>query len=139
MKMAFQFSPKSKELAFTIFVIFDAISMFTSTTSLLMFSSILTSRYGEDDFLFVLPHRLIIGLVTLFLSITTIVVAFSSALYLVHLFGSNHAQIIGPVIGFACLPILSFVSLQFPLLVDLITSTYGSGIFSKKRNQLPFY
>lgn len=119
MKMAFQFSPKSKELAFTIFVIFDAISMFTSTTSLLMFSSILTSRYGEDDFLFVLPHRLIIGLVTLFLSITTMVAAFSSALYLVHLFGSNHARIIGPVIGFACLPILSFVSLQLPLLVNI--------------------
>ncbi|KAI8555601.1 hypothetical protein RHMOL_Rhmol05G0185500 [Rhododendron molle] len=138
MKMAFQFSSKSKELAFTNCYfrcnIYVHIHHFSINVLVL-----LTSRYGEDDFLFVLPHRLIIGLVTLFLSITTMVMAFSSALYLVHLFGSNHAQIIGPVIGFACLPILSFISLQFPLLVDSIMSTYGSGIFSKKRNRLHFY
>ncbi|KAI8555600.1 hypothetical protein RHMOL_Rhmol05G0185500 [Rhododendron molle] len=111
MKMAFQFSSKSKELAFTNCYfrcnIYVHIHHFSINVLVL-----LTSRYGEDDFLFV---------------------------YLVHLFGSNHAQIIGPVIGFACLPILSFISLQFPLLVDSIMSTYGSGIFSKKRNRLHFY
>ncbi|GFY98516.1 ankyrin repeat family protein [Actinidia rufa] len=70
----------SKEKAFIIFAISDAISLFTSTTSLLMFLSILTSRYAEGDFLYALPKRLIIGLVALFLSITTMMVAFSSTL-----------------------------------------------------------
>ncbi|KAL0387850.1 UNVERIFIED_CONTAM: hypothetical protein Sradi_2666800 [Sesamum radiatum] len=46
----------SKNNAFIIFAISDAISLFTSTTSLLMFLAILTSRYAEEDFLDVLPR-----------------------------------------------------------------------------------
>ncbi|THF98120.1 hypothetical protein TEA_000512 [Camellia sinensis var. sinensis] len=126
----------SKANAFIVFIVSDAISLFTSTMSLLMFLSILTSRYAEGDFLYVLPKRLIIGLVTLFLSITTMIVAFSSTLYLV--FGHNKAWILIPVTELACLPITSFVSLQFALLVDLISSTYGPGIFENKSDRI-FY
>ncbi|KAM7473579.1 hypothetical protein LguiB_020822 [Lonicera macranthoides] len=125
-----------KENVFLVFAVSDAISLFTSTTSLLMFLSILTSRYAESDFLRVLPKRLIIGLVTLFLSITTMMTAFSASLYL--LFGLKRAWILIPLAALACLPITSFVSLQFPLLVDLISSTYGPGIFGKQSDQ-PFY
>jgi len=128
----------SNEVAFTIFLVFDAISLFTSTTSLLMFLSILTSRCAEDDFLFVLPNRLIIGLVSLFLSITTMVVAFSSSLYLVLVFAHNDPWIIIPVVALASLPIISFASLQFPLVMNLIASTYGRGIFGKQSDR-PFY
>ncbi|KAF5956519.1 hypothetical protein HYC85_003744, partial [Camellia sinensis] len=126
----------SKENAFIVFIISDAISLFTSTMSLLMFLSILTSRYAESDFLYVLPKRLIIGLVTLFMSITTMILAFSSTLYLV--FGNSKEWTLIPVAALACLPITSFVSLQFPLLVDLISSTYGPGIFGKQSDRL-FY
>ncbi|KAL7224886.1 hypothetical protein ACSBR1_026210 [Camellia fascicularis] len=126
----------SKANEFIVFIISDAISLFTSTVSLLMFLSILTSRYAEGDFLYVLPKRLIIGLVTLFMSITAMILAFSSALYLV--FGNNKEWILIPVAALACLPITSFVSLQFPLLVDLISSTYGRGIFGKQSDRL-FY
>ncbi|GMP36778.1 hypothetical protein CsSME_00008792 [Camellia sinensis var. sinensis] len=45
----------SKANAFIVFIVSDAISLFTSTMSLLMFLSILTSRYAEGDFLYVLP------------------------------------------------------------------------------------
>ncbi|KAL0288289.1 UNVERIFIED_CONTAM: hypothetical protein Scaly_2736000 [Sesamum calycinum] len=48
----------SKNGGFIVFAISDAISLFTSTTSLLMFLAILTSRYAEEDFLYVLPNRL---------------------------------------------------------------------------------
>ncbi|XP_047952686.1 uncharacterized protein LOC125198376 isoform X2 [Salvia hispanica] len=58
-----------KSVAFKIFAVSDAVSLFTSTTSLLMFLSILTSRYAEQDFLYALPKRLSIGLFTLFFSI----------------------------------------------------------------------
>ncbi|GMP36767.1 hypothetical protein CsSME_00008783 [Camellia sinensis var. sinensis] len=126
----------SKANAFIVFIVSDAISLFTSTMSLLMFLSILTSRYAEGDFLYVLPKRLIIGLVTLFMSITTMILAFSSTLYLV--FGNNKEWILIPVAALACLPITSFVFLQFPLLVDLISSTYGPGIFGKKSDRLFF-
>ncbi|KAF7142613.1 hypothetical protein RHSIM_Rhsim05G0009000 [Rhododendron simsii] len=123
----------SKESSFAIFVISDALSLFTSTTSLLLFLSILTSRYAESDFLDVLPRRLINGLVTLFLSITTMIVAFSVSLYLA--LGHGKAWILVPVAALAYLPIRSFVSLQFPLLVDLISSTFGGGIFGKQSDK----
>ncbi|KAD6454933.1 hypothetical protein E3N88_09639 [Mikania micrantha] len=56
----------AKKTAFTIFAASDTISLFTSVTSLLMFLSILTARFSEQDFLFRLPRKLIIGLTTLF-------------------------------------------------------------------------
>ncbi|KAJ9558335.1 hypothetical protein OSB04_012949 [Centaurea solstitialis] len=68
--------------SFIIFAVSDAISLFTSTTSLLLFLSILTARYREEDFLYRLPKRLIFGLVMLFLSVTTMIIAFSATLYL---------------------------------------------------------
>ena len=46
----------SKDHAFVIFAISDAISLFTSTTSVLMLLFILTSRYAEEDFYYVLPR-----------------------------------------------------------------------------------
>ncbi|GER36061.1 ankyrin repeat-containing protein [Striga asiatica] len=126
----------STKAAFIIFAVSDAVSLFTSTSSLLMFLSILTSRYAEEDFLYALPKRLCIGLVTLFMSISFMMVAFSATLYIV--FGRGKAWILIPVAALACLPVTSFVLLQFPLLVDVISNTYGRGIFGKQSNR-PFY
>ncbi|XP_058213516.1 uncharacterized protein LOC131325334 [Rhododendron vialii] len=123
-----------QKVAFIIFAVSDAFSLFMSATSLLMFLSILNFPYEERDFLYVLPKRLIIGLFTLFLSITAMVVAFSCTLYL--MFGQNKAWILIPVAALACLPITSFVTLQFPLLVTLISSTYGSGVFGKQSDRM---
>nr|GMC50082.1 protein ACCELERATED CELL DEATH 6-like [Ipomoea batatas] len=125
-----------KNSAFTIFAIFDALSLFSSTASLLMFLSILTARYAENDFLYSLPRRLIIGLTMLFLSITSMMVAFSATIYLV--FGEKKAWTLVPVAGLACLPVTLFVTLQYPLLKDMITSTYCPGIFGKRSDRLLF-
>ncbi|GFP89174.1 ankyrin repeat ph and sec7 domain containing protein secg [Phtheirospermum japonicum] len=123
--------------SFILFAVSDAISLFTSTTSLLMFLSILTSRYAEQDFLYALPKRLCIGLVTLFMSICFMMVAFSATVFLE--FGKAEKKwILIPVAVLACLPVTSFVLLQFPLLVDVISNTYGRGIFGKQSNR-PFY
>ncbi|CAI9293225.1 unnamed protein product [Lactuca saligna] len=117
--------------AFKIFAISDAISLFAAVTSLLMFLSILTARFAEQDFLYKLPTKLIIGLATLFISTTAMIVAFSATLYLV--FGQSNSRILIPIAVLTCLPITSFVTLQFPLVLDLISATYGSSIFGKKR------
>ncbi|XP_059634704.1 uncharacterized protein LOC132277027 isoform X2 [Cornus florida] len=124
----------SKEKAFSIFAVSDAFSLFSSTASLLMFLSILTARYAEADFLYSLPKRLMIGLVTLFLSITSMMIAFSATIYLV--FGDKKSWTLIPVAAFACLPVTLFVSLQFPLLVDMVCSTYCPGIFGKRSERL---
>ncbi|KAD7479089.1 hypothetical protein E3N88_02225 [Mikania micrantha] len=69
---------------FMVFVVADAISLFTSSTSILMFLSILTSRYAERDFLESLPKKLMLGLGTLFLSITTMTIAFSASFFVLY-------------------------------------------------------
>lgn len=122
----------SREPSFIIFAVSDAISLFASTTSLLLFLSILTARYREEDFLYRLPLRLIVGLAMLFLSVSSMMVAFSATLYLT--FGEGRAWILIPVATLTCLPIASFVTLQLPLLVDLISSTYYHGIFAEHQS-----
>ncbi|KAJ4829686.1 hypothetical protein Tsubulata_007488, partial [Turnera subulata] len=51
-----------RKKAFITFMISDAISLFSSSTSVLMFLGILTSSYTEDNFVKSLPKKLIIGL-----------------------------------------------------------------------------
>nr|XP_043638266.1 uncharacterized protein LOC122609276 [Erigeron canadensis] len=115
--------------SFIVFAISDAISLFTSTTSLLLFLSILTARYHEDDFLSKVPNRLILGLVMLFLSVTSMMVAFGAILYI--MFGRGKQWILILIIVLACIPIVSYVILQYPLLSELVSSTYGHGIYKK--------
>ncbi|KAJ9672635.1 hypothetical protein PVL29_026027 [Vitis rotundifolia] len=124
----------SKEIAFKVFAVSDALSLFLSIASVLICLSILTARYAEDDFLFALPRRLIFGLVTLFLSITFMMIAYSSAIYL--LFGEKKAWILITLAAFACLPVTLYGLLQFPLLKELIYSTYSPGIFGKHSDRL---
>lgn len=123
-----------QQRAFAVFGVFDAISLFSSVTSILMFLSILTSRYAEADFLYALPKRLIIGLSMLLISITSLMVAFSSALYLV--LGQNKPSRLLLVGALASLPVTLFIFLQFPLLLEIMLATYGRGIFQKKGNRM---
>ncbi|KAI3827106.1 hypothetical protein L1987_01170 [Smallanthus sonchifolius] len=123
-KAIYETSPR-----FIIFSVSDAISLFTSTTSLLMFLSILTSRYAEEDFLYKLPLTLILGLVMLLMSVATMMIAFNATLYI--LFGQEKSWILIPTAAITCLPVASFMRMQLPLLFDLISSTYGNGIFGK--------
>ncbi|KAJ0805681.1 putative ankyrin repeat-containing domain, PGG domain, ankyrin repeat-containing domain superfamily [Helianthus annuus] len=111
-----------KEPAFIIFAISDAISLFASSTSRLVFLSILTARFAEKDFLFSLPNRLFIGLFSLLLSTTAMMVAFSATLFLV--FCNGKLRMLAPICVLAFIPITFFVGLQFPLMVDLFRSTY---------------
>ncbi|MBA0626998.1 hypothetical protein Godav_004560 [Gossypium davidsonii] len=113
--------------SFVIFAVSDALALFSSVTSILMFLSILTSRYAEEDFLRLLPQRLIVGLTTLFLSIAAMLVAFGATFCIV--LSQRLAWIAVPVAFIACIPVTLFAFLQFPLLLDIIQSSYGVGIF----------
>ncbi|KAH7848551.1 hypothetical protein Vadar_004294 [Vaccinium darrowii] len=121
---------------FFLFGVLDALALLSSTTSLLMFLSIFTSRYGEQDFLYSLPRKLIIGLVTLFLSIISMMIAFGATFKIV--FGQKKAWIAVPVFVLSFVPVTLFALLQFPLLLRLIKSTYYPGIFRKRSNRI-FY
>ncbi|KAH7841651.1 hypothetical protein Vadar_032672 [Vaccinium darrowii] len=125
-----------EDRSFVLFGVFDALALFSSTTSLLMFLSILTSRYGEQDFLYPLPKKLIIGLFTLFLSIIAMMAAFAVTLEMVFWYNRTWISISG--VALSCVPVSLFALLQFPLLVRMIKSTYFPGIF-KKRSKPIFY
>ncbi|MFS7917720.1 putative PGG domain-containing protein [Helianthus anomalus] len=115
--------------AVCIFAVSNAFSLFTTTTTLLLFLSILTTRFSEKDFLVSLPRRLILGLFTLFLSTIAMIVAFGAILFLI--FCDHRPWMLAPIAGFACLPLSVIVTIKLPLLVDLIQSTYIS-IFGKQ-------
>jgi len=117
------------EKSFMLFIVFDSLSLFSATTSVLMFLGILTSRYAEEDFLKSLPTKMIIGLSTLFFSIASMMIAFCAALSIMLL---GQSRFIIPVIGLACVPVMLFGVMQFPLLVDMFISTYRPGIFDRK-------
>ncbi|KAM0959071.1 hypothetical protein TB2_023906 [Malus domestica] len=116
------------EKLFMLFIISDAISLFSSTTATLTFLGILTSRFAEDDFLKSLPTKMIIGLATLFLAIATMMIAFSAALLIIV---RGHSWIVIPTILLSSVPVTLFAWMQFPLLVRIIVSTYGKGIFNR--------
>nr|XP_043608183.1 ankyrin repeat-containing protein At5g02620-like [Erigeron canadensis] len=120
-----------------VFVISDAVSLIFSSASVLMFLSILTSRYAERDFLESLPKKLMFGLTTLFLSIVTMMVAFSASFFVLY---HNHLKWVPiTVTGLAGVPVLLFATLQFRLLGDVFYSTYRSRyLFKPKRRMLYF-
>lgn len=114
---------------FSLFMISDALSFFSSTTSLLIFWDIVTSRYAEDDFLKSLPTKMTLGLTTVLFSITTMMIAFCCAL-LIMLNGKSWVAI--PIILLVGIPVSLSVRMLIPLLLDMFISTFGAGIFDRK-------
>ncbi|KAI3836322.1 hypothetical protein MKW92_049284 [Papaver armeniacum] len=119
-----------KSRAFKIFIVSDAVSLFASCTSVLMFFSILTARFVERDFLKSLPRKLILGLSTLFVSIATMMITFGTTLVIVLRGEASWVYI--PVSILAAIPVILFGFLQLPLFYHIVSSTHGRGIFRKR-------
>ncbi|KAF3456060.1 hypothetical protein FNV43_RR00703 [Rhamnella rubrinervis] len=107
-----------EDKAFTVFWISVAISVLTSSASILMFLSILTSRYAEKDFLKSVPVKMLIGLTSLFVSIASMMVAFSTTFILYHIALASISLV------FIFVPFI-YILLMYSLLVDLIQSLQG--------------
>ncbi|WCJ41375.1 Ankyrin repeat family protein [Euphorbia peplus] len=124
------------QTSLVIFEISDALGLISSSTSLLMFLGILTSRCAEDDFRRALPMRMSIGLITLFFSIASMLTSFCAAFYFVMF--EKASWIAVPIGLVASVPVLLFAMLQFPLLVEITYSTFGPSIFGKKNQKFIF-
>ncbi|KAJ0703579.1 putative ankyrin repeat-containing domain, PGG domain, ankyrin repeat-containing domain superfamily [Helianthus annuus] len=122
---------------FVVFVVADAISLISSSASILMFLSILTSRYAEYDFLESLPRKLLFGLATLFLSITTMMVAFGVSFFVLYDKGLLWIPILICVL--VVFPALLYVRLQYKLFIDVIRSTYRSRYLFKPKKSVLYY
>jgi hypothetical protein len=109
---------------FTLFIVSDALAMFFSMASLLMFLAILNARFSEEDFLVVLPQKLIIGLAFLFLAIASTMAAFGQALSMLVQERMKWAPT--AIALLTSVPVALFEILQLPLFIEMIKSTYGS-------------
>ncbi|KAH1261895.1 Ankyrin repeat-containing protein [Glycine max] len=107
---------------FLIFALSDSIAMISSSASILIFLSILISRYAEEDFLKSLPLKLISALLALFISIISMMVAFSSAFFITYYYGSNGVPIFISALAFIPIPV--FIFLQFRLWSDILYLAY---------------
>ncbi|KAG2395919.1 uncharacterized protein HKW66_Vig0067050 [Vigna angularis] len=106
---------------FKVFAISSLIALCCSVTSMVIFLSILTSRYQERDFGKILPRKLILGLTSLFMSITSIMVCFCVGHFFI--LEGKLKSVAFPVYAVTCLPVTLFALAQFPLYIDLILAT----------------
>ncbi|RYQ81460.1 hypothetical protein Ahy_Scaffold1g107381 isoform C [Arachis hypogaea] len=120
--------------AFNVFIVADAISLFASSTSVLIFIGILTSRYAEKDFLQVLPWKLLAALVALFLSVVCMMVAFCAALLAMLKGKAYHPLLIGAIV-LASIPIIVFIPSQLRLFVGIFDSTIRSNVCSSIKKE----
>ncbi|MED6179536.1 hypothetical protein PIB30_001828 [Stylosanthes scabra] len=123
--------------AFTVFIVADALSLFASSTSVLIFIGILTSRYAEIDFLQVLPWKLLAALVALFLSVVSMMVAFCAALLAMLKGKAYHPLLVGAMV-LASIPVMVFIPSQLRLFLEIFGSTTRSNVCTstKKGNAI---
>ncbi|XP_056166508.1 uncharacterized protein LOC115684503 [Syzygium oleosum] len=113
--------------SFMVFAVADALALFSSITTTLMFLAIQTSRYATEDFLHSLPRKMILGLTFLFLSLAFMLVVFGSALMIV--LSERLKWIYIPITLLAAIPIILFAILQLPLYVEMVESTYRPRLY----------
>jgi hypothetical protein len=107
----------SHKRLFRIFIISDTLSFIFSSTSVLVFLGIVTSRYAEEDFYQSLPLKMMIGHCTLMFSIATMMIAFCVGLLIIL------PEMSWMVISAGCLAsysVIQFAYMLFPLLVNML-------------------
>ncbi|KAK9051047.1 hypothetical protein SSX86_027672 [Deinandra increscens subsp. villosa] len=121
--------------ALLVFAIADAMSLFSSTTSLLVFLSILTSPRDQHDFVYLLPRKLMIGILTLFISVAAMMVTFSASFFMLYHKGLKWVPIL--ITALATVPVIVYAILQFPLFMDMFRTMYDSHyLFNPKKGML---
>ncbi|PNY03709.1 ankyrin repeat-containing protein [Trifolium pratense] len=106
-----------KQPAFKLYAVTSLVALCSSVTALILFLSILTSRFEEKDFVVDLPRKLLIGLTTLFTSIASVLVSFCAGHFFIVERQLRFA--VYPIYAATCLPVTFFALVQLPLYFDL--------------------
>ncbi|KAL5988670.1 hypothetical protein ACLOJK_026768 [Asimina triloba] len=115
-------STAAETKALGVFSIASLIAQCFSYASLIVFLSIITSRYEEDSFYGSLIGKLIFGLTSLFISMASILVSFFASIWFVF---KHHLNIPAfPLFGITCLPIAFAAATLIPLYKYLIASYF---------------
>ncbi|XP_059437024.1 ankyrin repeat-containing protein NPR4-like [Corylus avellana] len=106
---------------FLFFTIMDVVSLASSLTSVVMFLSILTSPFEQQNFLKSLPRKLMVGFALLFFSVTTTMLSFSATILLIiRLEKKKWTSTL--IYTAAFLPVAVFALMQFPLYIAFTSS-----------------
>ncbi|KAK3189913.1 hypothetical protein Dsin_029474 [Dipteronia sinensis] len=105
---------------FKIFSMSNVIGLSFSTISILMFLSILLSGFAEKDFIWFLPLKLFVGLVTLLFSVISIMVTYSSTYFLAYPYHERLNWITSTTVLLVSVPIIICAQVLFPLLGDIL-------------------
>ncbi|KAM4087435.1 hypothetical protein ACJW30_10G177400 [Castanea mollissima] len=106
----------------TIFAISSLVALCFSITALFSFLAILTSRYEQKDFRRDLPKKLLLGLTSLLVSITSMLISFCAGHYF--MLKNKLKDKAFPVYAATCLPIVFFAIQQLPLYVDIVWAIF---------------
>jgi len=109
---------------FKVYAVSSLVALCSSVTALVLFLSILTSRFQEKDVAMHLPKKLLLGMTSLWTSIASILVCFCAGHYFIIEDGMKSSVYL--IYGVTCLPVSFFVLVQLPLYLDLTL-----GIFRK--------
>ncbi|KAL2236473.1 UNVERIFIED_CONTAM: putative 26S proteasome regulatory subunit p28 [Sesamum indicum] len=108
--------------AFTVFAISSVIALCFSVASLLMFLVIHTSRYQEKDFSKYLPMRLLLGSISLVVSVVSMLVSYFAG----HSFLLNNKLKNAAFAAYAVifLPVTLFAARRIPFYIGLVLLTF---------------
>ncbi|MED6121679.1 hypothetical protein PIB30_032446 [Stylosanthes scabra] len=122
--------------AFNLFAVAALIALCSSVTSLVLFLSVLTSRFQEKDFAVDLPRKLLLGLTTLFTSIASVLISFCAGHYFIIEDELKYA--VFPIYAATCLPVSFFALVQLPLYFDLALAMFRK-VPQRSYKALPHY
>ncbi|KAJ6292324.1 hypothetical protein OIU78_024492 [Salix suchowensis] len=100
---------------FMVFTVSDVFSLASSLTSLVVFLSLLTSRFELKEFRNSLPRKLLVGFTFLFFAVTTAVLSFGATIFI--LIQSKRKSTTLFLSIAALLPVLVFAIMQIPLII----------------------
>ncbi|XP_054805649.1 uncharacterized protein LOC129308525 isoform X2 [Prosopis cineraria] len=103
---------------FNLFTVASLVALCSSAMSLVMFLSILTSRFQEKDFAEGLPKKLLVGMSSLFTSIAAVLISFCAGHFFI--VQASLRVAVYPIYVATCLPVTFFALVQLPLYFDLV-------------------
>ncbi|XP_011014996.1 PREDICTED: ankyrin repeat-containing protein At3g12360-like isoform X2 [Populus euphratica] len=120
---------------FVVFTISDVVSLASSLTSLVVFLSLLTSPFEQQEFHISLPRKLVAGFTFLFFAVITTMLSFGATILILIQSEKKLTTLLLSIAAF--LPVLVFAIMQFRLYISFMGSTFN--ILKKTRKaRTPF-
>uniref|UniRef100_A0A3N7FUD5 PGG domain-containing protein n=1 Tax=Populus trichocarpa TaxID=3694 RepID=A0A3N7FUD5_POPTR len=108
---------------FLVFTVSDVLSLASSLTSLVVFLSLLTSPFQQQEFHISLPRKLLVGFTFLFFAVITTMLSFGATILILIQSEKKLTTLLLSMAAF--LPVLVFAIMQFRLYVSFMGSTYN--------------